>query len=298
MVGAAISTLVAYVVLFVGMTLYAQRVYPVAVPVAPRRHRRRRGGRAHRRSPARPDSALAPSLVARRSSTRSCSRCSASTCPPSARDSGDSCRSCNAVAEAPAHVLADAAADRTCRSECQRDSSEHEHRAAAGCSPSRTAPVALAALAGLAELGAVPSTAGSCGVDVLPRETSWPFEPDCIAFSPRPTSFGADFPVLAVNRREHGRIDVGREARVDLRVGRNVLAARRGNNSIGYDDAIRPSWYQSLKIRSRQGLRPRGRCPRRRKTREQGDDEENALHRPPCSPASSFSTLLHGVRLS
>src|SRR5206468_12758693 len=30
MVGAAISTLAAYVVLFVGMTLYAQRVYPVA----------------------------------------------------------------------------------------------------------------------------------------------------------------------------------------------------------------------------------------------------------------------------
>ena len=29
MVGAAISTLAAYVVLFVGMTLYAQRVYPV-----------------------------------------------------------------------------------------------------------------------------------------------------------------------------------------------------------------------------------------------------------------------------
>jgi hypothetical protein len=30
MVGAAIATAVAYVVLFVGMTLYAQRVYPVA----------------------------------------------------------------------------------------------------------------------------------------------------------------------------------------------------------------------------------------------------------------------------
>jgi O-antigen/teichoic acid export membrane protein len=30
MVGASISTLAAYVVLFVGMTLYAQRVYPVA----------------------------------------------------------------------------------------------------------------------------------------------------------------------------------------------------------------------------------------------------------------------------
>ena len=30
MVGAAISTLAAYVVLFFGMTLYAQRVYPVA----------------------------------------------------------------------------------------------------------------------------------------------------------------------------------------------------------------------------------------------------------------------------
>ena len=30
MVGAAISTLAAYVVLFAGMTLYAQRVYPVA----------------------------------------------------------------------------------------------------------------------------------------------------------------------------------------------------------------------------------------------------------------------------
>ena len=30
MVGAAISTLAAYVVLFIGMTLYAQRVYPVA----------------------------------------------------------------------------------------------------------------------------------------------------------------------------------------------------------------------------------------------------------------------------
>ena len=29
MVGAAVSTAVAYVVLFVGMTLYAQRVYPV-----------------------------------------------------------------------------------------------------------------------------------------------------------------------------------------------------------------------------------------------------------------------------
>ena len=29
MVGAAISTLAAYVVLFVGMTLYAQHVYPV-----------------------------------------------------------------------------------------------------------------------------------------------------------------------------------------------------------------------------------------------------------------------------
>jgi hypothetical protein len=30
MVGAAVSTLAAYVVLFVGMTLYAQHVYPVA----------------------------------------------------------------------------------------------------------------------------------------------------------------------------------------------------------------------------------------------------------------------------
>ena len=40
MVGAAISTLAAYVVLFVGMTLYAQNVYPGAVPVAARRHGR------------------------------------------------------------------------------------------------------------------------------------------------------------------------------------------------------------------------------------------------------------------
>ena len=37
MMGAAVATLVAYVVLFVGMWLNSQRVYPVAVPVAPRR---------------------------------------------------------------------------------------------------------------------------------------------------------------------------------------------------------------------------------------------------------------------
>ena len=36
MVGAAISTAAAYVVLFIGMTVYAQSVYPVAVPVAAR----------------------------------------------------------------------------------------------------------------------------------------------------------------------------------------------------------------------------------------------------------------------
>ena len=46
MVGAAISTLAAYVVLFVGMTLYAQSVYPVPYQwrrvVTARRRRRRR----------------------------------------------------------------------------------------------------------------------------------------------------------------------------------------------------------------------------------------------------------------
>ena len=42
MMGAAIATIAAYSMMFVGMAWWSQRIYPVAVPVAPRRD----GGRA------------------------------------------------------------------------------------------------------------------------------------------------------------------------------------------------------------------------------------------------------------
>ena len=37
MMGAAVATIAAYSVMFVGMVWWSQRIYPVAVPVAPRR---------------------------------------------------------------------------------------------------------------------------------------------------------------------------------------------------------------------------------------------------------------------
>ena len=48
MMGAAIATIAAYSTMFVGMVWWSQRIYPVPVPVASRRHGRRGRGRARR----------------------------------------------------------------------------------------------------------------------------------------------------------------------------------------------------------------------------------------------------------
>ena len=83
--GAAVATVAAYVVMFLGMTWYAQRVFPVAVPVAARAHRRRGGaGAAPARTSARRLRRRARPLA--RLPARA-ARCSASSC----RRSGAAC---------------------------------------------------------------------------------------------------------------------------------------------------------------------------------------------------------------
>ena len=87
MVGAAISTLVAYVVLFVGMTLYAQRVYPVAYQW--RRVLTCLGAGVGLTVAARvPYLPLAPSLLLVARVPARARACSASTCRPSGSGCG------------------------------------------------------------------------------------------------------------------------------------------------------------------------------------------------------------------
>ena len=79
--GAAVATVAAYVVMFLGMTWYAQLRLPGPVPVAARAHRRRgRAGAAPGGAPAR---GLRRRARPRRSPTRSRCCCSASSCPRS-----------------------------------------------------------------------------------------------------------------------------------------------------------------------------------------------------------------------
>ena len=90
MVGAAISTLVAYVVLFVGMAIYGQLGLPRPLPVAARRDRARRRRRAHRRGPRGRPLARAVDRRSRSSYPLVAAAASASTTRPSSRASAAS----------------------------------------------------------------------------------------------------------------------------------------------------------------------------------------------------------------
>ena len=209
MVGASISTLAAYVVLFVGMTLYAQHVYPVAyqwrrvvtaVGAAVGADRRRPRSRPLARAVAR----------ARRGVSARARCCSASTCRPSAR----------------ARRLVPPALARTTRGGARsaRRRRPRRRRASASARPPSTrigsgTPLPSSTSAATGPLLVAPGSSARAGELAVSSRSAGQLagrRAQSIAARPWPTCFGTGLPCAA--RRsdaQHRRRDVRREARVD-----------------------------------------------------------------------------------